>query len=51
MTAPQVTQRSYQPQDTLYLWTLINPASPVLTGALSLSALVPNCATFTYAAD
>ena len=25
--------------------------SPVLTGALSLSALVPNCATFTYAAD
>lgn len=51
MTAPQVTPRSYQPQDTLYLWTLINPASPVLTGALSLSALVPNCATFTYAAD
>ncbi|WP_027995917.1 type II toxin-antitoxin system HipA family toxin [Simplicispira psychrophila] len=51
MTAPEVTPRSYQPQDTLYLWTLINPASPVLTGAVSLSALVPNCATFTYAAD
>lgn len=51
MTAPQVTPRSYQPQDQLYLWTLVNPVSPVLTGAVSLSALVPNCATFTYAAD
>ncbi len=51
MSTAEVTLRAYQPQDTLYLWTLINPASPVLTGALSLSALVPNCATFTYAAD
>ena len=51
MTTPPVTPRSYQPQDQLYLWALIKPASPVLTGAVSLSALVPNCATFTYAAD
>ena len=51
-TAPlPVTPRTYTPQDTLYLWTLINPANPVLTGSVALSQLVPNCATFTYAAD
>ena len=49
--AQQVTPRSYVPQDTLYVWTLVNPAQPVLTGAVGLSQLVPNCATFTYAAD
>lgn len=49
--AQQVTPRSYEPQDTLYVWTLVNPAQPVLTGSMGLSQLVPNCATFTYAAD
>lgn len=49
--AQQVTPRSYVPHDTLYVWTLVNPAQPVLTGAVGLSQLVPNCATFTYAAD
>ena len=49
--AQQVTPRSYVPHDTLYVWTLVNPAQPVLTGSVGLSQLVPNCATFTYAAD
>jgi serine/threonine-protein kinase HipA len=49
--AQQVTPRSYVPQDTLYVWALVNPAQPVLTGAVGLSQLVPNCATFSYAAD
>lgn len=48
---PTVTPGTYAPQDTLYLWTLVNPANPVLTGSVALSQLVPNCATFTYAAD
>ncbi|WP_462390623.1 type II toxin-antitoxin system HipA family toxin [Acidovorax sp. Q11] len=49
--AQQITPRSYVPQDTLYVWALVNPAQPVLTGAVGLSQLVPNCATFSYAAD
>ena len=49
--AQQVTPRSYVPQDTLYVWTLVNPAQPVLAGAVGLSQLVPNCATFSYATD
>jgi serine/threonine-protein kinase HipA len=48
---PDVIPRSYVPQDKLYVWTLVNPASPVLTGSVSLSRLVANCATFTYADD
>lgn len=52
MTLPGgVTPRTYAPQDTLCVWTLVNPAAPVLTGSVALSPLVPNCATFTYAAD
>lgn len=51
MTLQGVTPRAYEPQDTLYVWTLVNPAAPVLTGSVALSPLVPNCATFTYAAD
>ena len=51
MTMPHVTPRSYIPQDRLYVWTLVNPANPVLTGSVSLSRLVSNCATFTYADD
>ncbi|WP_440110020.1 hypothetical protein [Acidovorax sp. BL-A-41-H1] len=49
--APQVIPRDYIPQDTLYVWALVNPAHPVLVGSVSLSQLVPNCATFTYAPD
>ncbi|MDA8444927.1 type II toxin-antitoxin system HipA family toxin [Paracidovorax valerianellae] len=51
MSTPAVLPRSYVPQDTLHVWTLVNPAAPVLTGSIALSALVPNCATFNYAAD
>jgi len=51
MSLAPVTPRSYEPQDTLYVWALVNPANPVLAGTVSLSQLVPNCATFTYAAD
>ena len=51
VTPPPVTPRTYAPQDTLYLWALINPANPALTGSVALSQLAPNCATFTYAAD
>ena len=46
-----ITPSSYVPQDELYVWTLVNPASPVLTGSVRLSQLVANCAAFTYAAD
>ena len=49
--APTVTPRSYVPQDTLYVWALVNPANPVLAGSVRLSQLAPNCATFTYAQD
>lgn len=46
-TAP-ITAVSYQPQDTLYVWALVNPAAPTLVGELRLSQLVPDCATFAY---
>jgi serine/threonine-protein kinase HipA len=49
-TAP-ITAASYQPQDTLHLWALVNPAAPTLVGELRLSALVPDCATFAYGAS
>lgn len=49
--APPITPRDYIPQETLYVWALVNPAHPVLAGSVSLSQLVPNCATFTYASD
>ncbi len=39
---------SYTPQDQLYLWALVNPAHPTLLGRLQLSAVVSDCATFTY---
>jgi serine/threonine-protein kinase HipA len=51
MTMSDITPHAYVPQDKLYVWTLVNPASPVLTGSVRLSQLVANCATFTYAAD
>ena len=46
-----VSPRSYVPQDRLYLWALVNPAQPMMVGALQLSALVPDCATFVYDAQ
>jgi serine/threonine-protein kinase HipA len=48
---PDITPRSYVPQDELYVWMLVNPANPVLAGSVSLSQLIPNCAAFTYAAN
>ena len=39
---------SYQPQDTLFLWMLVNLEHPTLVGELGLSQLVPDCASFTY---
>ena len=54
MTAPMVnaiSPRSYVPQDSLYVWALINPAAPTLVGELGLSQLVADCATFSYGAD
>lgn len=49
MTAPAVDPRTYVPQDTLYVWALVDPAHPMLVGELRLSRLVPDCATFSYA--
>ncbi len=51
MTMQRVTPREYILQDRLYLWTLVNPANPMLTGTIRLSQLMPNCANFTYADD
>lgn len=48
MTAAPITPRSYVPQDRLYVWALVNPAAPTRVGELQLSALVADCATFTY---
>lgn len=49
MTAPAVDPRTYVPQDTLYVWALVDPANHVLVGEVKLSRLVPDCATFSYA--
>lgn len=43
-----IAPRTYVPQDTLYLWALVNPVRPTLVGTLSLSQLVADCATFSY---
>ena len=51
MTAPAITPRTYVPQDRLYVWAMLNPAAPTLVGEVSLSQLVTDCATFTYAPD
>lgn len=48
---PSVSARSYVPQDQLYVWALVNPAVPTLAGMVSLSQLVADCATFSYAPD
>lgn len=49
MTEPAITPRAYVPQDQLYVWALLNPAAPTLVGEVSLSRLVADCATFSYA--
>lgn len=46
-----ITPHAYVPKDELYVWMLVNPANPVLAGSVILSQLIPNCATFMYAAD
>ena len=51
MTEPAITPRTYVPQDSLYVWALVNPAAPTLAGEVSLSKLVADCATFTYTPD
>ncbi|MBW8469973.1 MAG: type II toxin-antitoxin system HipA family toxin [Thiobacillus sp.] len=51
MSVPAITAGSYVPQDTLFVWTLVNPAAPTLVGKLQLSQLVPDCATFAYDAS
>ena len=49
MNGPDIQPGSYVPQDSLYVWALVNPAHPVLVGELRLSPLVPDCAVFSYA--
>lgn len=44
-----ISPRTYVPQDQLYVWAMINPYAPKLVGEVSLSKLVIDCATFTYA--
>ena len=51
MTEPVINPRTYIPQDQLHVWALVNPAAPTLVGEVSLSLLVADCATFTYAPD
>ena len=51
MTHPSITAQTYIPQDTLYLWVLVNPAAPTLAGELRLSQLMADCATFAYDAQ
>ncbi|OYQ39453.1 phosphatidylinositol kinase [Rhodoferax sp. TH121] len=49
MSVTTIHPGSYQPQDPLYVWALVNPANPVLVGTLRLSPLVPDCSVFSYA--
>lgn len=51
MADPTINPRTYVPQDQLYVWALVNPVDPTLVGEVSLSQLVADCATFTYAPD
>lgn len=51
MTESAITPRTYVPQDSLYVWALVNPAVPTLVGEVNLSRLVVDCATFTYTPD
>lgn len=47
--ANAVSPRTYVPLDRLYVWALLNPEVPALVGEVSLSHLVADCATFSYA--
>jgi serine/threonine-protein kinase HipA len=49
MSTTEVDPRTYVPQDMLYVWALVDPTHPVLVGEVSLSQLVSDCATFSYA--
>jgi serine/threonine-protein kinase HipA len=49
MSTTEVDPRTYVPQDLLYVWALVDPSNPVLVGEVSLSQLVSDCATFSYA--
>ena len=51
MAKSAITASSYQPQDQLYVWAMVNPVAPVLVGELGLSQLLPDCATFHYTPD
>lgn len=51
MTNTGISPSTYVPQDRLYVWALVNPMSPMLVGEVGLSALVADCATFTYDAQ
>lgn len=48
MTIQYVDPRSYVPQDTLYVWMLVDPANPTLVGEVRLSQLEANRAIFRY---
>lgn len=49
MSTTESDPRTYVPQDMLYVWALVDPGNPVLVGEVSLSRLVADCATFSYA--
>jgi serine/threonine-protein kinase HipA len=49
IAGPGVDPSTYAPQDQLYVWALVDPSNPVLVGEVSLSQLVSDCATFSYA--
>ncbi|MDD0813163.1 HipA domain-containing protein [Curvibacter sp. HBC28] len=49
MSGVGIAPETYTPQDTLYLWILVDPANPRLVGELKLSHLVSDCATLSYA--
>ena len=49
MNTAAVDTRTYVPQDTLYVWALVDPSNPTLVGEIGLSRLVADCATFAYA--
>lgn len=44
-----VSPRTYVPQDRLHVWAMLKPQAPTLVGEVSLSRLVADCATFSYA--
>ena len=49
MITRNVDPRTYVPQDTLYVWALVDPTNPALVGEVRLSQLEVNRAIFRYA--